>query len=82
MAFECLIGRPAARRAFLRTALLRPFTDCNLVIGRACTSQYLHVSGRPLSAKDHELYELARAIRAPEADLRAVAQRLESWRTA
>ena len=73
----------AASRAatFLHTALLlRPFTDYNLVIGWACTSQYMHVSGQPLQAKDDDLYELAQAIRAQEADLRTVAQRLESWR--
>lgn len=51
------------------------------MIGWACTSQYMHVSGQPLRAKDDELYELARAVRAQEADLRTIAQRLESWRT-
>ncbi len=71
---------PAA--TFLHTALLlRPFTDYNLVIGWACTSQYMHVSGQPLQAKDDDLYDLAQAIRAQGADLRAVAQRLESWRS-
>lgn len=72
----------AASRAatFLHTALLlRPFTDYNLVIGWACASQYMHLSGRPLQPKDDDLYELARAIRGQEADLRTVAQRLESW---
>ncbi|MFE2538278.1 hypothetical protein [Streptomyces sp. NPDC059371] len=73
----------AASRAatFLHTALLlRPFTDYNLVIGWACTSQYMQVSGQPLQAKDDDLYELAQAVREQEADLRTVAQRLESWR--
>ncbi|MFE7028855.1 hypothetical protein ACFU9Y_00995 [Streptomyces sp. NPDC057621] len=74
---------PAARAAtFLHTALLlRPFTDYNLVIGWACTSQYMHLSGQPLQAKDEELYDLAQAVRAQEADLRAIAQRLEFWRS-
>ncbi|MEV7141684.1 hypothetical protein [Streptomyces tauricus] len=73
-------ARPAA--TFLHTALLlRPFTDYNLVIGWACASQYMHVSGQPLQAKDDELYELAQTIRAQEAGLRTIAQRLESWRT-
>ncbi|MFG2350384.1 hypothetical protein [Streptomyces phaeochromogenes] len=74
---------PAVRAAtFLHTALLlRPFTDYNLVIGWACTSQYMHVSGQPLQAKDDDLYELAQAVRAQEADPRAVAQRREAWRT-
>jgi hypothetical protein len=74
----------AASRAatFLHTALLlRPFTDYNLVIGWACASQYMHVSGQPLQAKDDDLYELAQAARTQEADLRTVAQRLESWRS-
>ncbi|MFI9772841.1 hypothetical protein ACIHJG_39290 [Streptomyces sp. NPDC052415] len=73
---------PAARAAtFLHTALLlRPFADYNLVIGWACTSQYMHVSGQPLQVKDDDLYELAQAVRAQQADLRGVAQRLESWR--
>ncbi|MFD9044713.1 hypothetical protein ACFVZA_30215 [Streptomyces bottropensis] len=73
----------ASRAAtFLHTALLlRPFTDYNLVIGWACASQYMHLSGRPLQPKDDDLYELARAIRGHEADLRTVAQRLESWRS-
>ncbi|MFD9280284.1 hypothetical protein ACFWD7_23775 [Streptomyces mirabilis] len=73
----------AARAAtFLHTALLlRPFTDYNLVIGWACASQYMHLSGQPLQPKDDDLYELARAIRGQEADLRTVAQRLESWRS-
>ncbi|MFJ1973953.1 hypothetical protein ACIO93_35515 [Streptomyces sp. NPDC087903] len=67
---------------FLHTALLlRPFTDYNLVIGWACASQYMHLSGQPLQAKDDDLYELAQAVRAQEADLRTVAQRLESWRS-
>ncbi|MCM3301688.1 hypothetical protein [Streptomyces sp. R17] len=73
----------AASRAatFLHTALLlRPFTDYNLVIGWACASQYMHVSGQPLRAKDDDLFDLAQTIRAQEADLRSVAQRLESWR--
>ncbi|MBQ0850228.1 hypothetical protein J8N05_18705 [Streptomyces sp. BH-SS-21] len=74
---------PAARAAtFLHTALLlRPFTDYNLVIGWACTSQYMHLSGQPLQAKDDDLYDLAQAVRAQEADLRAIAQRLEAWRS-
>ncbi|MFE3850657.1 hypothetical protein ACFXPN_05880 [Streptomyces griseorubiginosus] len=74
---------PAARAAtFLHTALLlRPFTDYNLVIGWACTSQYMHVSSQPVQAKDDDLYELAQAVRAQEADLRTIAQRLESWRS-
>lgn len=74
----------AASRAatFLHTALLlRPFTDYNLVIGWACASQYMRLSGRPLQPKDDDLYELARAIRGQEADLRTVAQRLKSWRS-
>jgi hypothetical protein len=73
----------ASRAAtFLHTALLlRPFTDYNLVIGWACASQYMHLSGRPLQPKDDDLYELARAIRGHEADLRTAAQRLESWRS-
>lgn len=77
-----LYHEEAASRAatFLHTALLlRPFTDYNLVIGWACASQYMHLSGRPLQPKDDDLYELARAIRGQEADLRTVAQRLESW---
>ncbi len=41
----------------------------------------MHVSGQPLQAKDEDLYELTQAVRTQEADLRAVAQRLESWRT-
>ncbi|WP_406448669.1 hypothetical protein OH768_00005 [Streptomyces sp. NBC_01622] len=41
----------------------------------------MHVSGQPLQAKDDDLYELAQAVRTQEADLRAVAQRLESWRS-
>ncbi|MFC8193940.1 hypothetical protein ACFUTV_00945 [Streptomyces sp. NPDC057298] len=36
---------------------------------------------QPLQAKDDELYELAQAVRAQEADLRATAQCLESWRS-
>lgn len=77
--YEEIASRAAT---FLHTALLlRPFTDYNLVIGWACASQYMHLSGRPLQAKDDDLYELAQAIRAQEADLRAVAQRLESWRS-
>ncbi|MFE1444386.1 hypothetical protein [Streptomyces sp. NPDC058739] len=74
----------AASRAatFLHTALLlRPFTDYNLVIGWACASQYMQVSGQPVQVKDDELYELAQAVRGQEADLRTVAQRLEAWRT-
>lgn len=73
----------AARAAtFLHSALLlRPFTDYNLVIGWACTSQYMHISGQPLQAKDDDLYELAQAVRRQEADLRTVAQHLESWRS-
>ncbi|MFF4350365.1 hypothetical protein [Streptomyces sp. NPDC001530] len=42
----------------------------------------MNLSGQPVQAKDEELYELAQAIRTQQADLRAVAQRLESWRTA
>nr|WP_206440565.1 hypothetical protein [Streptomyces scabichelini] len=74
----------SARAAtFLHTALLlRPFTDFNLVIGWGCTHQYMSVSGQPVRAKDEELYELAGAVRAQEADLRSVAQRVEAWRTA
>ncbi|MFI1701461.1 hypothetical protein [Streptomyces bobili] len=73
----------ASRAAtFLHTALLlRPFTDYNLVIGWACASQYMRLSGQPLQPKDDDLYELARAVRGQEADLRTVAQRLESWRS-
>ena len=73
----------AARAAtFLHTALLlRPFADYNLVIGWACTSQYMHVSGEPLQVKDDDLYQLATTIRSQEADLRTVAQQLESWRS-
>ncbi|MEU3792538.1 hypothetical protein [Streptomyces fructofermentans] len=74
----------AASRAatFLHTALLlRPFTDYNLVIGWACASQYMRLSGQPLQPKDDDLYELAQAVRGQEADLRTVAQRLESWRS-
>ncbi|MGN9815000.1 hypothetical protein ACTMUQ_06600 [Streptomyces sp. SD11] len=41
----------------------------------------MHVSGQPLQAEDDELYGLAQTIRAQEADLRTIAQRLESWRT-
>ncbi|MEU9272462.1 hypothetical protein AB0E04_44775 [Streptomyces sp. NPDC048251] len=43
-------GHSAARAAtFLHTALLlRPFTGYNLVIGRVCTGQYMHLSGEPL----------------------------------
>ncbi|MFJ1562089.1 hypothetical protein [Streptomyces mirabilis] len=68
---------------FLHTSLLlRPFTDYNLVIGWGCTYQYMHLSGQPVQAKDDELFELAQAVRAQEVDLRAVAQRLEEWRTA
>ncbi|MET8038370.1 hypothetical protein [Streptomyces sp. NPDC005345] len=72
----------ASRAAtFLHTALLlRPFTDYNLVIGWACTSQYMHLSGQPLQPKDDDLYDLAQAIRGQEADLRTVALHLESWR--
>ncbi|MCX5355757.1 hypothetical protein [Streptomyces mirabilis] len=72
----------AARAAtFLHTALLlRPFGDYNLVIGWACTSQYMNMSGGPLQVKDDDLFDLAQAVRAQEADLRGVAQRLESWR--
>ncbi|MHC3475658.1 hypothetical protein ACYF6T_44350 [Streptomyces sp. 7R007] len=71
----------ASRAAtFLHTALLlRPFSDYNLVIGWACTSQYMHVSGQPLQAKDEDLYALAQEVRAQEADLRTIAHRLESW---
>ncbi|WP_406349832.1 hypothetical protein [Streptomyces sp. NBC_00658] len=77
--YEETVSRAAT---FLHTALLlRPFTDYNLVIGWACTSQYMHVSGQPLQAKDDDLYELAQEVRAQEADLRTIAQRLESWRT-
>ncbi|PSM37222.1 hypothetical protein C6Y14_43390 [Streptomyces dioscori] len=74
---------PASRAAtFLHTALLlRPFTDYNLVIGWACTSQYMHLSSQPLQTKDDDLYELAQAIRTQEADLRTIAQRLEAWRS-
>ncbi|MFD5079964.1 hypothetical protein [Streptomyces sp. NPDC058371] len=72
---------PARAATFLHTALLlRPFTDYNLVIGWGCTHQYMSVSGQPVQAKDEELYELARAVRAQEADLRTVAHHLESWR--
>ncbi|MDT0460695.1 hypothetical protein RM550_34070 [Streptomyces sp. DSM 41527] len=35
----------------------------------------------PLQAKNEDLYELAQTVRTQEADLRTVAQRLESWRT-
>jgi len=72
----------AARAAtFLHTALLlRPFADYNLVIGWACASQYMHLSGESLQVKDDDLYELAQAVRAQQADRRGVAQRLESWR--
>jgi prophage maintenance system killer protein len=67
---------------FLHSALmLRPFADYNLVIGWACTSQYMHASGQRVQTKDEDLYNLARAIRAQEADLRTVAQHLESWRS-
>ncbi|MFC8435704.1 hypothetical protein [Streptomyces sp. NPDC057253] len=78
-----LPNQPAARAAtFLHTALLlRPFTDYNLVIGWACTSQCMHVSSQPLQAKDDELYELAQAVCNQESDLRTIAQRLESWRS-
>ncbi|WP_217238390.1 hypothetical protein [Streptomyces sp. AC555_RSS877] len=74
----------SARAAtFLHTALLlRPFADYNLVIGWGCTSQYMNVSGQPVRAKDGDLYELAGAVRAQEADLRDVAQHLESWTSA
>jgi hypothetical protein len=72
---------PARAATFLHTALLlRPFTDYNLVIGWGCTHQYMHLSGQTVQAKDEELYELAQAVRAQEADLRTVAQRLEAWR--
>ncbi|MGK3945190.1 hypothetical protein [Streptomyces sp. RP5T] len=74
----------AASRAatFLHTALLlRPFADYNLVIGWACASQYMYVSGQPLQAKDDELFELAQGVRAQQADLRMIAQRLGSWRS-
>jgi hypothetical protein len=40
----------------------------------------MHLSGEPLQVKDNDLYALAQAVRAQEADLRAVAQRLGSWR--
>lgn len=74
---------PVRASTFLHTALLlRPFADYNLVIGWACTSQYMHLSGQPLQVKDDDLYELAQTVRAQEADLRTVAQRLESWRAA
>lgn len=77
--YEEITSRAAT---FLHSALLlRPFSDYNLVIGWACTSQYMHVSGQPLQAKDDELYDLAQSVRAQEADLRAVAQCLEAWRT-
>ncbi|MER6738429.1 hypothetical protein [Streptomyces puniciscabiei] len=72
----------AASRAatFLHTALLlRPFADYNLVIGWACTYQYMQLSGEPVHPKNEELYELARAVRAQEVDLRDIARRLESW---
>ncbi|WP_405728761.1 hypothetical protein OG885_09070 [Streptomyces sp. NBC_00028] len=41
----------------------------------------MHVSGQPLQAKDNDLYELAQSARAQEADLRTVAQLLESRRS-
>ena len=71
----------SARAAtFLHTALLlRPFTDYNLVIGWGCTHQYMTVSGQSVQAKDEDLYTLAGAVRAQEADLRDIAQHLESW---
>jgi hypothetical protein len=73
---------PARAATFLYTALLeRPFSDYNLVIGWACTHQYMHLSGQTVQGKDEDLYELARAVRGQEADLRAVAQRLEAWRS-
>ncbi|MFG2794287.1 hypothetical protein [Streptomyces sp. NPDC048419] len=74
----------AARAAtFLHTSLLlRPFADYNLVVGWACASQYMQVSGEPLQVKDDDLYALAQDVRSQEADLRTVAQRLESWRAA
>ncbi|MER6076524.1 hypothetical protein ABT187_49240 [Streptomyces sp. NPDC001817] len=72
---------PSRAATFLHTALLlRPFTDYNLVIGWGCTHQYMGLSGQPVQAKDEELFDLAQAVRSQEADLRAVAQRLESWR--
>ncbi|MFM9596590.1 hypothetical protein ACKI1J_42725 [Streptomyces scabiei] len=55
--------------------------EAAMVICWACASQYMHLSGRPLQPKDDDLYELARAIRRQEADLRTVAQCLESWRS-
>ncbi|MFF3878962.1 hypothetical protein [Streptomyces sp. NPDC001978] len=74
---------PARAATFLHTALLlRPFTDYNLVIGWGCTHQYMHLSGQTVQVKDEELYDLAQAVRAQEADLRTVAQRLEAWRSA
>jgi prophage maintenance system killer protein len=77
--YEEIASRAAT---FLHTALLlRPFTDYNLVIGWACASQYMHLSGQSLQTKDDDLYELAQAVRTQEADLRTVAQRLESWRS-
>lgn len=74
----------SARAAtFLHTALLlRPFADYNLVIGWGCTHQYMRVSGQPVQAKDEALFALAGAVRAQEADLRDVAQHLESWTAA
>ncbi|MEU1601630.1 hypothetical protein ABZ468_55690 [Streptomyces sp. NPDC005708] len=73
---------PARAATFLHTALLeRPFADYNLVIGWGCTYQYMHLSGQPVRVKDEELYELAQSVRAQQADLRAVAQRLEAWRS-
>lgn len=73
---------PARAATFLHTALLlRPFTDYNLVVGWACTHQYMTLSGQPVQVKDDELYELAHTVRTQEADLRTVAQHLESWRT-
>lgn len=74
----------SARAAtFLHTALLlRPFADYNLVIGWGCTHQYMRVSGQPVQVKDEALFALAGAVRAQEADLRDVAQHLESWTAA
>lgn len=76
------LQRPRRRWAANRIlAACKPHIDYNLVIGWACTSQYMHVSGQPLQAKDNDLYELAQSARAQEADLRTVAQLLESRRS-
>ncbi|MEU6519941.1 hypothetical protein [Streptomyces sp. NPDC046978] len=73
---------PARAATFLHTALLlRPFTDYNLVIGWGCAYQYMHLSGQSVQVKDEDLYNLAQAVRAQEADLRTVAQHLEAWRS-